>query len=72
MFSANEIAGFINQLYLRKKFMNHLSFWHDDIDSLRDGLSIFGWMVSKELSANQISGFLNQLHIKTNWVSQLA
>ena len=52
--------------------MNHLSFWHDDIDSLNDGLSIFGWMVSKELSANQISGFLNQLHIKTNWVSQLA
>ena len=52
--------------------MNQLDFWHDDIDSrnINDGLEIFSWTWSKELSANQISGFLNQLYLKINLVNQ--
>ena len=33
MLSTNDIAGFLNHLYLKKNLMNQLDFWHDDIDS---------------------------------------
>ena len=33
MLSANETAGFLNYLYLKKIWINQLAFWHDDIDS---------------------------------------
>ena len=37
--------------------MIQLDFWHDDVDSknIRNGLKIFSWVWSKELSASQIS-----------------
>ena len=40
MLSNIEIAGFLNQVYLKKKLMNQLDFWHDDKDSrnIEDGL----------------------------------
>ena len=40
MLSANKIAGFLNQLYLKKKVMNKLEFWNEDIESrnIKDGL----------------------------------
>lgn len=72
MLSNIEVAGFLNQVYLKKKLMNQLDFWHDDKDSrsIEDGLYIFSWFSSKELSANQISGLLNQFYLKANWVNQ--
>ena len=27
------VVGFLNQLYLKKKMMNHFDFWHAEIDS---------------------------------------
>lgn len=65
MLSACETAGFLNQLYHNKKLMIQLDFWHDDVDSknIRNGLKIFSWVWSKELSASQISWFLNQLYL---------
>ena len=32
MLSANRIAGFSKQLYLKKKLMNQFHFWHVDTD----------------------------------------
>ena len=39
MQSANDIKGFLNQLYPKNKLMNQLDFWHDDIDpgNIKDG-----------------------------------
>ena len=39
MLVANQIARFLNQLYLRKKLINHLDFWHGVRNSkyLKDG-----------------------------------
>ena len=31
--SANEKAGFLNQLYMKKKLTDQLDLWHDDVDS---------------------------------------
>ena len=33
MLSGNQIAGFLNQLYFKKKLMNQFDFWHLVIDS---------------------------------------
>ena len=37
MLSANEIAGFLNQLYLKNEITNRLDFWHNHIDSRNKG-----------------------------------
>ena len=33
MLKANQISGFLNQLYLKKILLNELDFWHVDKDS---------------------------------------
>ena len=39
----NDIAGFLEQIYLKKKLMNQLEFWYDDIGSgnIKHGLYFF-------------------------------
>ena len=40
MLKDNQIAGYLNQLYFKKKVMNQLDFWLADKDSrnVKDGL----------------------------------
>ena len=59
--SANEISGFLNQLYLKSNYVNQRSFFHaeEDWKKIKGDLKIFSWVWSNMLSTNQITEFLN-------------
>ena len=60
------MTGFLNQLYLKKKMMNRIDFWHVDKDSrnVKPSLKILSWTWLKMLSTDQIPGFLNHVYPK--------
>ena len=60
MLSANQIAGFLKQLYLKSEAFNWLDFLHADTNSekKKDDLKIFGWAWSKMGVANLNSRIL--------------
>ena len=57
MLSANQIAGFLNQLFLQNKNMKQSHFLHIDTTSqnLKVYQKIFGWAWSKMGRANLVS-----------------
>ena len=73
MLSANKTAGFLNQLYLKKK-ENYESAWFlakwYRFEKHKRWFVNFSRTLSNKLPANQISEFLNKLYFKTNWVNQ--
>ena len=66
MLLGNQMTGFLNQLYLKKKMMNRVDFWHVDKDSrnAKPSLKILSWTWLKMLSTDQIPGFLNPVYPK--------
>ena len=57
MLSANQIAGFLKQQYLKNEAFNWPDFLHADANSgkKKDDLKIFGWAWSKMDAGNQIA-----------------
>ena len=58
MLSANQIAGFFNQLYLQNKSMKQLDFLHVDTNShkLKVDQKMFGWAWSEMGAASLVTG----------------
>ena len=58
MLSANEIAGFLNQLFLQNKLMKQPLFLYVDTNSqkLKTDWKFFGWAWSEMDVANLVSG----------------
>ena len=67
MLSANEIPGFLNQLFLQNKVMIQPHFFHVDTNSqkLKANWKFFGWACSKIDVANLVSGIWNWLYLKS-------
>ena len=64
--SANQISGFLSQLYFKSNLVNQRDFLHVEIDSrkMKGDLKIFSEVLSKMQLANQIAEFFNQLYLK--------
>ena len=58
MLSANQIAGFLNQLFLQSKLMKQFNFFHVDMNSqkLKVDQKFYGWVWSKMGVADFASG----------------
>ena len=58
MLSANQIAGFFNQLYLQNKSMKQFDFLHVDTNShkLKVDQKMFGWAWSEMGVASLVTG----------------
>ena len=52
--SANEISGFLNQLYLKSNYVHQRSFFYaeEDWKKIKGDLKIFSWVWSNMISTN--------------------
>ena len=67
MLSANQIAGFLNQVFLQNKLMKQPHFCHVDANSqqLKVEWKFFIWAWSKMALTNLVSGLQNWLYLKS-------